>query len=524
MNLKQTALLFFLTGCGGVVGLDAGTQVVDATDAGTTVDSGVAATCVDTCAAAGATCAGDEAVTCARGADGCLVATRTVCTVGAEVCRDGACVVISGRQRGWADALMKTAEVIDANLGMAPQLGVDVDARVATLSDELFHLPDAPSSFYSTLRKLTLTWPVGHLTVLDPLRCGSNDHPFDATSTLGACTQPYGDHAVVSWVSPQNPLGLVAGDEVIGVDDLEGDAMMEASWLQPLCGSASASASNRRAVAGTSLFARAAIGTTVTIKHVDGAVEQKVVTALAPQAVSCRDPMGRAGAGVASSYLRPDGIGVIVVPRLHLGANAPPDFAQVYLQIQAQLLTAFDAVKTAPGIIWDLRANEGGSTLNGLEVVAGLSGAVIGRDVGGYRYRPPGSATLSPREAYTLRASPTFSYAGKVAFLIDGLTISASDYTALAVETASTAYLVGQPSSGSYGGGSTPITTASTPAISVYPDPFIGEDALGQPLEGRSAQPTHLVELEPTDLAAGRDTVMERAAALLLSPLPAPRR
>jgi C-terminal processing protease CtpA/Prc len=477
---------------------------------GTPAAPGPAATA--TCVDGEAVCDGDDVRTCVV-EGGTATSKLTPCERGSQVCRAGACASISQEQRDWVAAVDLTIASIEGVAGLAPELAVDTKALSSRLTREIFHAEPAAVAFYRALRQVALAYPIGHLAVMARDACGTLEHPFTHESRLGVCVQPYRDHAVVSYVSPSNPLGLVAGDEIVGVDGKVGAAMMEASLTQPLCGSSWASESNRRYVAATSLFAGAKSGMRVELKHLDGTTETKVVDKTT-SSVWCSDPFARPWEPLASSYVRPDGIGVIRVASFSLGAaGAALSFEQLMAQIRAQLATAFDAVKTAPGLVWDLRANAGGSTYNGLEIVSGTAGAKVGTETGAYRTRNPGTTTFTDRDAIVLSASSAFSYAGKVAMVTDGLTISAADYTARAAKLASNIVLVGAPTAGAYGGGTNAADVGAKVSVLLSADPYRGEDKLGARLEGQSVEPSVAVELDPHDLAKGIDTVLEAAVA-----------
>ena len=100
--------------------------------------------------------------------------------------------------------------------------------------------------------------------------------------------------------------------------------------------------------------------------------------------------------------------------------------------------------------------------------------------------------------------------------LTDGLAYSAGDYFPLAVRKASDAILVGTSSAGAYGGGRAPIALAGPPSLEANYDPTACFDAAtNAPLEANPPPPTIAAEYVPADLAAGKDTVLERAVKAL---------
>jgi hypothetical protein len=204
---------------------------------------------------------------------------------------------------GYEAALKNVIKEIDGRTGLGPDLKVDT----AKLEADALGLletggDDVDAGFHLGLHAILAVYPVGHLGVgpRDAKGC-TRDMPYASTSVVAACTQPYGDHAVVTIVRPSNPLGLVAGDEILAIDDAAGQAMLDATLARPTCvNTGIASASNRRARAGTSVFAGVRVGTKVTIKHVDGTTETKTVEQVSTP-VDCRDPFGRRGKYIAKA-------------------------------------------------------------------------------------------------------------------------------------------------------------------------------------------------------------------------------
>jgi C-terminal processing protease CtpA/Prc len=153
----------------------------------------------------------------------------------------------------------------------------------------------------------------------------------------------------------------------------------------------------------------------------------------------------------------------------------------------------------------------------GYEIIGGMNGA---RAVTTHTcaYREPFSEPPRFGQGFSLSITPggPFAYAGKVAVVIDGLALSAADYFAIGVRAATDVPLVGTPAAGAFGGGGgADFTISSDPETEGAGDVYRCVDGAGLPLEGRPAQPTHLVELDPGDLAQGIDTQLEAAVRLV---------
>lgn len=140
---------------------------------------------------------------------------------------------------------------------------------------------------------------------------------------------------------------------------------------------------------------------------------------------------------------------------------------------EAKIEAAFDAVKSTPAIVWDLRGNGGGLTQVGLDIASGFPGARA--DAISYcQWRmpktDPPSLDASRYAEYALSPGGRFAYAGKVAVLIDGQDYSAADYFPLAAKSRTNAILVGAPTAGAYGAESEAKSFDGPPAFSVSVD------------------------------------------------------
>lgn len=446
---------------------------------------------------------------------GCAVANDDTTSVEANLDTPPA----SQTKLAYAQTLRAIIDAIDAETAIAPSARVDRTALYARLEKELFAAPDTPAALVGALRKAELAYPSGHLGfTLDGDTCWSSpDVGFASSSRLGVCTQPFEDHAVVSAAAASALLR--AGDEILAVNGKRGADMMRAALEQPMCTASSASASNRRFTAGTSLLALAKPGMTIEVRHVDGTLETKTVTPAdmtAPRA--CRDPFGGDMSYLARSSRRGD-VGIIRVPAFY-GPQQEGETVEAWQErLRAELLAAFEEVKDAKAIVWDLRANGGGATPLGLEIVAGFAGVNVGASAGGYRFRATGTNTFYEPYIYRVPDESGFAFDGKVAMLIDGLTISAADYTARAAKHASNALIFGAPSAGAYGGGSQSKAVGEAPSVELRTDPYLGVDEDGETIiEGEGTEPTHPIELQPQDLARGVDTVLEAAISALTAP------
>lgn len=423
---------------------------------------------------------------------------------------------MSARQREHKKDLTTFVDRLASTTGSFPDLGVDPTVILKRAVATLAAGNDDDPGYYRAARSALLDVHDGHVDLFSPSRCGTPDLPELFTSLVGACTQPYQDHAIVSFVAPGNPLGLAPGDRITKVDDRSGAPMIEEALTHAFCGVGSSSASNRRFAGATSLLATVRVGTRLEVVHPDGSTETKTVERLTAP-IECRFPAAGAHAYPAKTTLRRDGVAVITVPTFLL----PTSPALTEEQVKEAIGAEFDKARDAKAIIWDVRGNPGGATFIALSIVAGMPGFARGT-LARCAERTPGVLPFAERAgsafAFQMAADSRFAFHGKVAVLIDGLTTSAGDYFALAASTMTgkKVALVGAPTSGAYGGVSQGYEFGATAPLRFTSDVVRCTDPHGTPLERTAVEPTLRVELEPADLVAGRDTVIESAAALLL--------
>jgi carboxyl-terminal processing protease len=162
-----------------------------------------------------------------------------------------------------------------------------------------------------------------------------------------------------------------------------------------------------------------------------------------------------------------------------------------------QLDAALAAMLDAPGLILDYRGNSGG-----------------GFDHQGFlgRFVPPGSQL--PSGNY-VAAGPR-QYGGPVVVIVDGTVKSAGETGAGQFKEDGRGYLIGEsPTAGM----ASQKTTIALPSglFELYVSTHSNKARFnnGRGIEGVGVIPHELVEFDPKDLAAGRDTLILRAEALL---------
>lgn len=367
------------------------------------------------------------------------------------------------------------------------------------------------------MRSIHLGVRQGHQSLYDAT-CDAPLMPIQSSSRFGVCARPYGDSLVVTFAEPGNALGLEAGDVVL--------ADLEEAAKRPMCGASSPSDSHRRTAAASTFFGNVPAGTELTVERGGETLTVVVPDTHDSVPTNCQDPLGRDIAFNAQSYVRPDGVAVIRLPRffpidMSFPQNPTPEEIQALIDhMQQAVLTAFEQVSDAPAIVWDARSNGGGITPVGLAIVSGMPGAQA-MEISYCQYRlpdtnPPAFSTQTYAH-YQVTPGGPFAYTGNVAVLIDGLDYSAADYFPYAVSRATDVLLVGTPTAGAYGASSINIEFAGPPWLGVSLDANRCVDEQGQPLEGRAVEPGLEVEYDPADLANGIDTVLEAAVSALVT-------
>lgn len=440
------------------------------------------------------------------------------------MCHEGECVApeLTSRQEGWLEAVDELIAAMENQCAWIDDIDYDAEA----LQDAAFwHIAlgeETERTFYEALWDTHLAFPVGHQALYSEAACGTADLYWQSVSRLGVCARPAGDDFVVTHVTADNPLELQPGDLITAVDGVVGDEMYEMVLRYPVCGAAAASADGARILAATSLFSSIPVGTTLDVQRIsDGTTEVLEVPNSPEMPLECRDPMGRNLWFDAESYLRPDGVGVVRLPRLFpLGHDFDEPYEELFDAMQGAILDAFEPVADASALVWDLRANGGGLTVVGYSVVEGMPG-IEHTYISTCGYRIPGSSPVELAEGsiadYVVSPGPLFNYDGPVAVLVDGLAISAGDYFVRAAGLATEAIIVGTGSAGGYGSSGAQVELGSDPSFTVYIDPYRCSNEDDVALEGRVFEPDIFVEQEPEDMAAGLDTQLEAAVAAVLA-------
>lgn len=429
------------------------------------------------------------------------------------------------RQKAQAKAVEAMADALAES--SAWHVAVDRDAVKKSARETILKGDGTDQPYFAAAWATLNKYPQGHqgLYSTDKAVCGKA-LPRQQSSRFGVCGRPAksGAGLAVTFAATGNKLGLAVGDVVTSAGADAGDAIFEASFARPTCGSTFPAASGRRYSGAASFFGNVPSGTKLTVKAPSGATREVTVpTGADAQLTDCTDPFGRNRDFYAEAKVRPDGVAVIRLPSFFPFDKAFPstqaEVDKLVADYQAEIVKVFETVKTAPGIVWDARGNTGGITTVGLAIVSGFASAKT-KTISYCRSRDEGSSpptfTSSKYAEYSITPGGPFAYAGKVAVVTDGLAYSAGDYFPFAALRGSDAPVVGSSSAGAYGSAGPTFDVAGPPKLVSNYDPSACFDAATNAhLEASPPAPTLAVEYDPADLAAGKDTVLEAAVKAL---------
>lgn len=484
--------------------------------------AGGATTAAAECTAAETRCSGLQVQTCEADQGAPRWSAPAACADG-EVCREGTgCTALTATEQQRVRALgALLTESRDVGARAKP---VDYAALEATLRGELLAGDGTPKAYVRTMWKALLAVPQGHQflgpasleTSADARAAEALGFTLGPSTRYGTCLRPFGDHAVVTTAPPGN--ALRKGDEIVAIDGKRGAEMTALLVSEPNAGGYIPPTEAGRVFAALrAFFSRGREGTKLTVVR-PGTPGESEVTLPAPgpeeSTYSCEDAFNRDMRKPALGTVLPDGTGVLFLSGFEQRTIA--DF-------ESEVGPEFDKVKSAPRLVLDLRGNRGGSLNAALHLAAQLPEAkktetceffdrTAGTDPPAYESR--GKRLVDP----TAIAQPArFAYAGRVALLVDGGTVSSGEHFVLAARKAARVIVVGTKTAGAYGNTSRdePKALAADPKLEVIVNRSQVRDLQGAPLDGVSQEPDVVVDYEPAALAAGKDPMLLRAVSEL---------
>jgi len=468
-------------------------------------------------------CEGAKVQTCEDRGDGGTAWSAAVECPGDQSCREEACQDPTERQQTQAKSIDALVDALAKY--SAWHEAVDAAAVKNRERSSIVKGDGADATFFAAAWRTMNAFPQGHQSLSAAGRnvCGKS-MAVQQSSRFGVCGRPAKDGLAVTHASAANKLGLRVGDVVVSADGESGTAMLEAAYARPVCGGVFPAASGRQYAGAASFFGSVPAGTKLVVRAVDGSTREVVVPPDAdPALTDCTDPFARNRAVYAEAQTRPDGVAVIRLPSFFPHDKPfptdPSEYEAFRAAYEAEIVKVFETVKSAPAIVWDARGNTGGLTLVGLAIVSGFPSARA-TQLSFCRTRAEGSSPPSfdpPKYAeYAITPGGPFTYAGKVAVLTDGLAYSAGDYFPFAAIKASNVPVFGSATAGAFGGGSSRVELdGPPPLVASYDVTGCFDASTAKPLEGNPPVPTVAVDYEPSDLSAGKDTVLERAVKAL---------
>jgi len=194
----------------------------------------------------------------------------------------------------------------------------------------------------------------------------------------------------------------------------------------------------------------------------------------------------------------PSGLGYIRIMSFNSHNDVAPEFDQ-----------ALEALRTAPGLILDIRDNSGGFSQP--QIVGRLLQRPALCEISFVKNGPRHGDLM--RHEVTLEPTGGWQYGNPIALLINDRTGSAADLFACELRSAKRVVTVGSTTHGNLSG---------VAAYAVLPCGLIVRisngyvcDATGKPIEGVGNEPDVPVSPSIDDMQAGRDPAVERAAALM---------
>ncbi len=294
--------------------------------------------------------------------------------------------------------------------------------------------------------------------------------------------------------------GVKAGWEVQSVDGLTVVEKMEA--LRPYLHACSSERAYRREAGRSLLAGKSATAATVQLRAPGGAMQ---TVTLRREAGAANRPPDRA---VAFQLTRqhfvhfgrhPSGLGYIRIESFNSHDEVADEFDR-----------ALDELRDAPGLILDIRDNQGG--FGQPRIVGRLLRDRTLVSISHIKYGP-GHNLLHKTEDY-LDPAGEWQYTRPVALLINDVTGSASDLFACELRSAGRVVTVGTTTHGNLSGVAVFAVLPCGLVVRIS-NGFIS-DARKRPIEGNGNVPDVIVEPSVLDFLSGKDPVLDKAVDLIL--------
>lgn len=349
----------------------------------------------------------------------------------------------------------------------------------------------------------------GHAVAEDLWRCSHSGLWGEAFSNVGACLSEVDGRLFVSRTSLSNASGFLPGDELLAIDGRHSEALLADLDAQPRCriGASTAAMHRARLVAG--LMHRAVTDRRVSVRRAGEVVDLELVAS---------DDM--------MTWLPCDGRVGPPSPSFHdfgiVSAELPGEALYVFLpafgahDASGQFVTApvidvlrglFVQARQGRGLILDLRGNGGGAT----EVYLALASWLYAEETLLFACQfkeGPDHLDLGPPRAMISQPDGELQLDVPLAVLVNGLSFSATDFTATFLQQTGRAKLFGASSAGGFGNAQQARVEESW-RLTI--NDILCADGAGRLLEGAPPAVDFPQAYLPADLATGHDTVIEAA-------------
>jgi carboxyl-terminal processing protease len=376
--------------------------------------------------------------------------------------------------------------------------GVDWNA-VRTRYHPLALAATDDDAFWDTLDRMTGELKDAHTRVESPKRVELRKR--DESVTLGFGFLPVENRLVISTVNPQSDAWWAGARPGMTLVTIEGEPAMKA-YERLKSDTRYDSTDRSRHMRALRRLLTGEPGTTVafTFERVDGS---RIDTVLTRRRLTSTPQ--------ASHRLLPSGYGYI-------------RFTEWTLGVVSRALDAIEELKTAPGLVIDLRGNPGGSA-HAVNMVLRrffMNRTEVGRVL--TRTGKPVALFFGAVEIIKLKqvveGDPN-AYMGPVVILMNEGSASASELFAGSMQAAGRATIVGRPSCGCLLGY---LGYARVPGGAELAYSEVGFVlANNKRIEGEGILPDHPVPIQVADLQLGRDRALEEAQSLLATLKPWPK-
>lgn len=435
-----------------------------------------------------------------------------------RTCRQGACIVDLDPKQPVADvaALTKLFDTIwsfyDQSYGAFPaKPKLDWSAVKATYKPEVVGASTQFEAVWS-LKRMVAEIEDGHTYALEKAQCNTTGYWGTPYSNVGACvTEGAGGKLYVYRLGNGNPSGFELGDELVSVDGRDVEALLRDAEHQPRCTIHYSTKAQLRAQLVDGLLHRGPDDRTARVRRAGKEVELTLAPASSPgQMLHCDGVVGvdqptTHAHGILEKTLSGDVL-YVYLP-LFGGYDGQGTF--IVEPVVDELRKVFQNAPGRKGLILDLRANGGGAPKVYMALASWLYAQATTlfycHDKDG-----TGHDDFKPKWAMTSAPDATLQYDGPLAVLVSPTTFSAGDFTTYFLHATSRAKTFGAASGGGFGSGaSQALDTSWTLGFNnIY-----CLDLNGKALEGHPPAPDVPVAYEPADLAAGTDTMIEKALA-----------